>query len=326
MTPTNLAMTTIFSPKNEHGQLSKRRPRLHRAAEDGLPPFRLTARDRAILEWVYSARMMTAAQLEALLFRTEGKTSGRTRINDRLAPLFHHGYLYRRALPGTPESRNRPFVYMLDRRGAEYLADQWDCDLDALDWAPEHNHVKDLFVLHFLETVDVRVSLTLSAQRHGCTVEEWLDEPTLRKRHQPDVVTVRGSQGGTRRVSVIPDAYCLIDPGGEDVHHCFIELDRGSEPGVRTDDGQRSWRQKVQAINAYVESGKYYERYNAHGLKVLCVTTTDRRAENLKRVTEAAGGRTRFWVTTLTRLRVGDFLTDPLWRLATRDGLHSFLT
>lgn len=275
--------------------------------------------------------MMTAAQLEALLFRTDGKTSGRTRVNDRLAPLFHHGYLYRRELPGTPESRNRPFLYMLDRRGAEYLADKvLDVDLEGLHWTPEHNDVKDLFVLHFLETVDVRVRLMLSAPRHGCTVEEWLDEPTLRKRHRSDAVTVRGSQGGSQRVSVIPDAYARIIQGGDDdaddVHHCFVELDRGSEPGVRTDDGQRSWRQKVQAINAYVESGKYYARYEAKGLKVLCVTTTDRRVENLKRITEAAGGRTRYWFTTLTRLRKGDFLTDPLWQLATRDGRHSFLT
>lgn len=274
---------------------------------------------------------MTAAHLESLLFRSEGNTSGRTRVNDRLTPLFHYGYLHRRELPGTPESRNRPFLYMLDGRGAAYLADKvFDCDLSGLDWTPEHNDVKDLFVQHFLETVDVRVSLTLSAQRHGCTVEEWLDEPTLRRRHRNDAVTVRGSQGGSQRVSVIPDAYARIAQGGndeaDDVHHCFVELDRGSEPGIRTDDGQRSWRQKVQAINAYVESGKYVERYDAHRLKVLCVTTTDRRVENLKHITEAAGGRARYWFTTLVRLREGDFLTDPLWQLATRDGLHSFLT
>lgn len=274
--------------------------------------------------------MMTAAQLEALLFRSNGKSTGRTRVNDRLSPLFHHGYLYRRELPASPEVRNRAFLYMLDRRGAEYLADQWDCDLGGLDWQPEHNEVKDLFVRHFLETVDVRVSLTLSAQRHGCMVEEWLDEPTLRKHHTKDAVTIRGPQGGSTRVSVVPDAYCRVvqgnDEDSEHVHHCFIELDRASEPGLRTDQDQRSWSQKVQAINAYVESGKYYERYNAHGLKVLCVTTTDRRVENLQRITEAAGGKNRFWFTTLARLRAGDFLTDRLWQLATRTGLYSFLT
>lgn len=274
--------------------------------------------------------MMTAAQLEALLFRPDGKTSGRTRVNDRLSPLFHHGYLHRREIPGSPESRNRPFLYMIDLRGARYLADEvFDCDLSGLDWEPEHNQVKDLFVQHFLETVDVRVSLTLSAQRHGCLVEEWLDEPTLRKRHRHDAVTVRGPQGGTQRVSVIPDAYGRIVQAGdedeEDVHHCFIELDRASEPGTRTDEGQRSWRQKVQAINAFVESGKYYERYQAHRLKVLCVTTTDRRVENLKRITEASGGRARYWFTTLKRLREGDFFRDPVWQIATREGLRCFL-
>jgi hypothetical protein len=82
----------------------------------------------------------------------------------------------------------------------------------------------------------------------------------------------------------------------------------------------------VLAINAYVDSGKYYERYHAQKLKVLCVTTADRRIENLKRVTEAAGGQARFWFTTLARLRDGDFLGDPLWQLATRSGLYSFLT
>jgi hypothetical protein len=272
--------------------------------------------------------MMTAAQIEALLFRADGAAVGRTRVNDRLTPLFHHGYLHRREVPGSPETRNRPFLYMLDRRGAEYLADKvFDCDLDGLDWMPQYNEVKDLFVQHFLETVDVRVSATLSASRHGYAVEVWLDEPMLRKQQVADQVTVRGPQGGSQRVSVIPDAYFKLDPDGDDPHHCFVELDRGTEPGTRTDDRLRSWRQKVQAINAYVESGKYMERFEAHRLKVLCVTTTDRRVENLKRTTEAAGGRARYWFTTLARIqdRNNDFLTAALWQIATKDGWYGFL-
>ena len=63
------------------------------------------------------------------------------------------------------------------------------------------------------------MSLTLSARRHGRTVDTWLDEPTLGKHHRNDNVTLR-----SQRVPVILDAYFLLDQGNEDVHHCFAEL------------------------------------------------------------------------------------------------------
>ena len=87
----------------------KRLKLLKRAKAELLPALRLTPRDIAIIEAVYSFRALTAPQIEALLFpgdvqrfkpNAKNPQSGKTnRCRYRLKLLYHHGYLYREELP-----------------------------------------------------------------------------------------------------------------------------------------------------------------------------------------------------------------------------------
>src|SRR3712207_5451843 len=68
-----------------------RLPRLRRGTSQQLPGMVLTPRDYGILEAAYAHRVLSSAQVEALLFTTTTPTQCRTRL--RL--LFQHGYLLR---------------------------------------------------------------------------------------------------------------------------------------------------------------------------------------------------------------------------------------
>ena len=109
---------------------SDRLPRLTRTKSADLPGIMLTARDASILEAVYTYRGLTTQQIAALLFAP----TTRTWCNYRLQLLFHHGYLYRGEQPQLPSEPRKPFVYWLDRKGAEELATMRECPVKDLDW------------------------------------------------------------------------------------------------------------------------------------------------------------------------------------------------
>ncbi|MBM3302427.1 MAG: replication-relaxation family protein, partial [Deltaproteobacteria bacterium] len=96
----------------------------------------------------------------------------------------------------------------------------------------------------------------------------------------------------------------------------FLEIDRATLENKR-------WREKVQAYQAYTESGKYTERYGTTSLRILTVTTGQKRLSNLKRTTEAAGGGGMFWFTTLEQAQAEQILTVPVWQVAGQKGLQT---
>jgi hypothetical protein len=58
---------------------------------------------------------------------------------------------------------------------------------------------------------------------------------------------------------------------------------------------------------------------------VLTVTTGERRLANLKKITEEAGGKSRFWFTTFEQLTSNTALNQPIWQIAGREGEYSLV-
>jgi len=67
----------------------------------------------------------------------------------------------------------------------------------------------------------------------------------------------------------------------------------------------------------YTQSGRYTERFGTHSLRVLTVTTGERRMANLKRATEEVGGGQMFWFTTIEEAQPDTILTAPIWQVVT---------
>lgn len=261
--------------------------------------MRLTARDRAVVGAVQAYRALRRDQVQALFF-----PSARTCCR-ALARLYHHGFLERLRPLVQWGAGDRQMVYLVGRRGAALLR---AAGLEVA-WQPRDSRVSWVFLEHRLALNDVRVAVTLATVQQGLVLETWVDEVALKRAGAQDRVTVVTAEGGRRRVAIVPDGYFVLAlPDGRRARF-FLEVDRGTLSTQR-------WALKVRAYQAYVRSGRYQARYQARSLRVLVVTTSDRRLAHLKAATERAGGASLFWFTTFQRAAPEAILTRPIWRVA----------
>lgn len=291
-----------------------------------LPGLRITERDAGILMAVYQYRALTTPQIERLFFSTatptEQPTKPNTRCQYRLQMLYQHDYLLRDEQPQRLTEGRKPFVYWLAKRGAAVVEELLDGE--ELDWSPREHRISSLFLEHLLATNDVRVAITMATPKHNFSIATWLDDRSLKRQHMNDIVTLHGPQGRTQKAAVVPDGYFVLDTDQYLYHH-FLEIDMSTTTGVASKWGRRDWARKVSAYLEYYRSGKYQERYKTQGLRILTVTTGEKRLANLKAATEKAGGKARFWFTTFEQIRKGDGLTDPIWQKAGEEGDHTLL-
>lgn len=299
-----------------------------RADSKQLPALRLTPRDVAILMAVYQYRALTTPQIERLFFSADGCYSGghghpskpNTRCQHRLQLLYQHGYLLRDEQPQKLTEGRKPFVYWLNKRGAQFVEELLDGE--ELDWNPREHAISNLFLDHLLATNDVRVAITIAVRKHNFSIATWLDDRTLKRQQMTDVVMLHGPQGGTQKAAVVPDGYFVLDTGQHLYHH-FLEIDLSTVTGIASTWGRRDWSRKVQAYLEYYRSGKYQERYKTQGLRILTVTTGEKRLANLKAATEKSGGKARFWFTSFELIKNSDVLTNPIWQKAGDVGRHT---
>jgi hypothetical protein len=249
---------------------------------------------------VYESRVLTTQQLQALFFPSMHQAYA------RLAALYHHGFLDRRFQGVYIDKMNTPIMYVLDKRGAELLQAEFGKDID---WQPSHKDVSTQFLEHTLAINEVKIAITLGCQSNSdFELLDWLSESDLKADY--DRVTIRLSSGKNKAISLIPDSYfALSTPLGQS--HCFLELDRGTMTVKR-------FKEKILAYQQYYKTGLYQERYQTRSLRILTVTTSEVRANNLKEAAEELNGKQRFWFTTLEQLQENSILFDPIWQVATQ--------
>jgi hypothetical protein len=311
-----------------------RRKRVTRTVPEDLPPLRVTERDLAMVYGLYTYRALDSNQLQRLYFpvQRENHHSRTVHCRDRLAKLFHHGYVWRDERGVKISDARKPLVYFLDKKGAELLIQYAGIDVDTFDWHPRDSlrGASDLFLDHLLQINEVRIALTMAAPLAHAELVRWVDDKTLRSRHWKDYVTLTHEQGTTQKVAIVPDGYGQLssrDQSGAQIFDYFaLEVDMATSTGWATDSQQRSWGRKVKAYLAYHSSGLYQARYATQSLRILTVTTGERRLAHLMAWTERAGGKARFWFTTLEDIQQQNILTDPIWRVAGRgEQRHCFL-
>lgn len=268
--------------------------------QDPPPPMRLTERDQDVIEAVYHHRVLSQGQIERLIFTG----THRSVAQRRLSLLYDHGYLDRRFLPRIGGLVTSPILYLLDKKGSEYLLSHRG--YDDIRWRPNDNSLGYEHIEHLLAINTFRIEMTLACRMNGLPLQTWLDDTTLKQDY--DRVHLPRS---ARPVAVIPDAYFTIATPKGDTHF-FLELDRGTMTSKR-------FKRKVLAYIAYASSGLAEKRFGTTKFRVLTVTESEKRAENLKTATEGVGGKRRFWFGTLAALTAETILTEPMWRVAGRE-------
>lgn len=273
------------------------------------PKMWLMPRDIQALKAIYEYRAISHRQLLDLVFGKNHPSIG----TKRLYALYHNGYVERMFLPARGGVAVSPTVYLLAEKGARELSLRGD--YADFYWSKDHLRIGSLFLQHTLSISEVRVQLTLACQDAGVSLVEWRGERELK--HSYDTVSISTAAGGTRQQPIIPDGYFVLNTlTGK--RHFMLELDRGTMEGKR-------FRAKVEGYQAYLDSGLYTQRFGTKSLRILTVTESDRRLKNLKAITERAGGKSRFWFTTLDALASAHILSSPIWHVAQRQHLQGLL-
>jgi hypothetical protein len=274
--------------------------------------MRLTKRDVQIVLTVSTYRLISSAQIEALLFQSDKPRGRQSSCQRRLQLLYHHGYLDRLRMPVILGEGRFPHVYVLDHAGATLVAATLGVDRATIAWRPHHNLLESPFIFHSLAINDLRVVITLLAQGNHFELIEWIDEPSFRSAKDQVPFRMRGAAV----VRNYPDGYLeLTLPYQKQSAHFFIEVDQGTMSLAR-------WKEKVQAYAEFRARGLSEHHYGTRNFRVLTVTTTSQRLANLKRASEQAGADHFFWFTTQAHVDIWNprQLLQPIWSLATKKG------
>lgn len=295
--------------------MSDRAPRFERAP-DQVGGLRLQERDAEIIRLVYEYRFLNSAQIQALV---EGSDQNLLR---RLQKLYHHGYLDRPPSQGLyPKPGLEKMVYGLGDRGADLLAERYGMDRGQVRWREKNREAGDRYLRHTLMVSDFRTCLTLALrQRDDAELLFWKRE---KQAQLSDEVTYRGPEGGKRRIPVVPDSFFGIeDPGGK--MYFFLEADRSTMTN-------RRFLKKMRGYWKWWQQGGHREKYGIEAFRVLTVTKSEARKENLRETTRQADdrqdGSLMFWFTARDRydLEEPERVLQPVWQTPRDDQRHGLL-
>lgn len=222
--------------------------------------FRLTDRDIEILTHVYNCRLVTIDHLVALTGRE------RRRVNNRLVRLTEHKYLYRVRQP------LQKYIYTINHAAVPVLVEQGLAPKELLDLRVRLREMSELFLKHSLMVVDIHVTLALASETSHIKLIEWTQGHEL---YDSVVVRDRGKQG---KLSVRPDAYFVLEdtrrPQGSNRAYFFLEADRSTSTHQR-------FQRKVIGYWHYHQQGLCTQHYGMKNFRVIILTITQARAENL---------------------------------------------
>lgn len=281
----------------------KRLPRFRRAAEP--PAFRLTNDDLAIVQELARHRFLRSTHIAQLVGRSLDRT------NDRLAKLFHGGYLDRpRAqLEYKPTRGSGPMVYALADKGARLLRDNGTA-VPETEWSRKNREAGRPFIDHQLEVMDFYVGLQIALRNYsGVTLldanELMRAFPDQRVGHtNPFALRARiNHHGAWYDIGVVPDLVfgLRFDDGSR---RCFmVEIDRGTMPVTRSNLMQTSFEKKMRAYLSAHSVRQHERQFGWKTFRVLTVTTDEFRirtmAESLRdiRVPHSPGASLFFFAT-----------------------------
>ena len=268
-------------------------------------PLILQPRDREILKAVYGHRFLSSGQIRDMSFGCA------TRSNIRLKKLWENEYLDRHYLRPLAFHGSSQAIYSLGKSGVDIVAETLDVDrAEVRKNRHKTREIKPFFIEHVLAVNDFRINFETAARNHPkVQFGRWINEMDIQDDYEIRV------QGRLVKRRIKPDGYGRYSHGGR-LYSFFLELDRATETNGRFEKKARNYLD-------YSQSGQYHETFGVKFFKVLTVTTTLKRLENLKSATSGLADGL-FWFTRLDKIREG-LMFDAIWSKAGQAGLCSLL-
>jgi len=295
-----------------------RKPRFKRA--NSPPPILLTRRDAEIIRHVHTHRFLRSDHISALI---GGSTQP---ILRRLHLLYHNGYLDRppAQIDYFHEGGSNKAVYGLANRGADLLQKRFGIARPRLDWTAKNQSVKSIFLQHTLAVADVLVGLERACRRNPQVRFVPREQLAAFQAAAPLTpfqwrVTVH-LDSETRNLGVAPDAVFALRFADrrppQETAYFFLEADRATMPVRRRNLRQTSLFQKLLAYYGTWQQCLHQQIFNFPRFRVLVVTSTRERAENIfaaNRVFNGGKGSALFlFAHSATISSSTDILTTPL--------------
>ena len=239
----------------------------------------LQSRDIEIVRQVYENRLLRSDQIAALAQKDGVKLKTNQVILDRLRVLYDKGLLDRIAEdPGRRKNKegSERIVYGLASGGADLLAEEFGIDRGKIQWSKKNREVKRKYIKHALMISQFRTALTLALRtREDVRLLYWRQGKEIR-----DKVEVLIDKEKKIRYPVWPDGFfCLQVPRGN--LNFFFEADQSTMAGARVVKKMKGyweyWRQK-----------KHTKKYGTKYFRVLTITISEARKDNLRKETKKA--------------------------------------
>ena len=276
------------------------------------PPFQLTERDVEIVRLVARHRFLNSQHI----WRLVGGSA--KNINNRLKMLFEHGVLNRPPIQFDTYrlgGGTSPLVYALADKGAQLLMGSTEgTDSKRISWAHKNKSAGRPFLQHTLATADFAVALQLSVSARDDV--ELIDGDELisgfptktQARNKPYRLNVPVIyHGGRIDIGVEPDyAFSLSVSFPKSGHRYsdkndtqqistearrraffLVEIDCGTMPVARRDLRQSSIMRKLHAYQTMWKSKTHNVHFGWRNFRVLFVTTSQERVENMIAATNA---------------------------------------
>jgi len=140
---------------------------------------------------------------------------------------------------------------------------------------------------------DIMVALELACRRRGdvrLLIEHEIPLPeATRALRDPFRWTVTVS--GKGKLGVIPDRVFVLEfDAPRERILCFLEADRGTMPVERTKHSASSITRKLHAYAAIWKAAIHRPRFGVSRVRVLTVTTSERRCESIRSASSAVSG------------------------------------
>lgn len=258
--------------------------------------IRVQPRDAAILEALARFRFLTSLHVQALIApaQTLRVTQGRLRL------LFEHRLVERAFLPlqigASHQERTGP-VYTLSAGGADILA----------DWSPTLPVGKPGFGSHGTALPLLRHHLVVADLLVALDVALGVAFPGMPRRLEPEAPLWRRlDSAGERGEHLVPDAAVTL---GDPARTYYAEVVRADVRG-----GNDRLVAKLARYAELIWRGRFRELYGHERIRaVLVLTTSDQRAEQLRRAAERlTHGRQLFWFGSYAESERGKKITFTL--------------
>jgi Replication-relaxation len=275
---------------------SNRRPRFSRSHVPD-EHISLTERDRNIIFEISKYGFLRSTHIFDLL------GDNHRSLNNRLTKMYRSHFLDKpKKQRVCYEDNTKPHVYAVGNRGASILEEEFGIPKNNLYWKSK-NDTSNQHIKHSLLIADLLIALKRSCRtQRGIELVEYNElfesfPETTQNAHNPLKMTVQiPKTDSTETLSTIPDSiFSLRVPGSTEsgeMKNFFYEADRGTMPVRRVELRQSAFYKKMLIYSEVGKQKLHTQRYNFTNLRILTVTSTAIRMENIiKANKELFGGK-----------------------------------